>query len=141
MPLAARCRTVAGIAAAIPLFVLWRDGVSGSSLFLVLYATGLVLLELALRRDGEGARPRAFVRSRTATLSAAGLFVLALALGPALDWRDVGLSLLALSNLFLILWVRARPERPMAESASHLLMLCGSLALMALVGEVVFRLP
>ena len=139
MSFAARCRTAAVIAGAIPFFIVWRGGVSVS--VLVLYAAGLGLLELALRRDREGAQARTFVGSPAAAVWAAGLFVLALALGPALDWRDIGLSLLAISDVFLLLWVRARPQRPMAASASGLALLCGSLVLMVLLGEAFFRLP
>jgi len=139
MSFAAHCRTAAAIAGAIPFFIIWRGGVSISTL--VLYAAGLGLLELALRRDPEGAHPKAFVGSRPAAVSAAGLFILALALGPALDWRDIGLGVLAVSDLFLILWVRSRPERPIALGVSRLLLLCGSVVLVALLGEAVFRLP
>jgi len=139
MSFAARCRTAAGIAGAVPLFIVWRGGVSVSTL--LLYAAGLALLELALRRDPEGVQAKAFLRSRAAAVSASGLFVLALALGPALDWRSVGLALLVLTDLFLILWVRSRAERPMSQSVSVLVLLCGSLVLVVLVGEVVFRLP
>jgi hypothetical protein len=122
-------------------FVIWGDGVADASVVLVLYALGLLLLELALRRDPECAQAKAFIRSCTAEVWVAGLFLLALALGPALDWRAVGLVFLALSDLFLLLWLRSRPERPMAQSASSLALLCGSLVLMLLVGEMVFRLP
>ncbi len=133
---------VAAIAGAIPACVVWRHGVSDASVFLVLYATAIVLLQLALRRDPEGTHAKQFARSRTAAVWGAGLLLLALtSLGPALGWRDVALGLLAIANLFLILWVRSRPDRPMSLVASGLLLLCGSLVLMGLLGEALFRSP
>lgn len=91
---------------------------------LVLYVTAVGLLELALRRDPQP--------SRRAVVAGAGLFLLALVLGPVLGWRDVGVGFLAVATLGLTLRVLG---------AAQLLLLCGSLAVMALLGEAVLRLP
>jgi hypothetical protein len=125
-----------------PILSCLESGVGGKTLA----SAGLVLaawffLLRGLRRDPDLALLRGFLASPVAVALACAALVLIQVVGFALSGPHAIVALVACWTAFLALWWWSKTPESMASSAGSVLLLCGSLSLLAAAGEGICRLP
>lgn len=129
------------MAAAVAVIVLRRGPDARTVAACLFYATGWLLLSLALTRDREAAELRMFARSAAARVAGGAGLLLLLAVALAASVPAMLETLLALAVSALALWSAQPRASALARTVGRLLLVAGTFGMSLAAGETVFRLP